>query len=111
MKLIIDSGDETFNMLLEKFQENMQKIKPDIPSNILHIACYDYLKEIQQGRINDVKVLQKHLPDEDISYLLRKFVVGDDDGIDVNDEEQKEEEKEDDNESVSEETVNDVIEV
>lgn len=87
IKLIIDSGDETFNMLLERFQENMQKIKPSIPPNVLHIACYDYLKEIQQGRINDVKVLQKYLPDEDISYLLRKYVVGDDDGNDDNDEE------------------------
>lgn len=103
MQLIIDSGDETFNMLLERFQSNIEKMKPDLPSNIIHVMCYDYLKEIQQGRINDVKVLEKYLPDEDISYLLRKFVVGDDDGNDDNDEEQQE-----DNEITS--VVNDVVE-
>ena len=39
VKLMIDSGDPKFNEILERFQTNMQTIKPDIPENILHIAC------------------------------------------------------------------------
>jgi hypothetical protein len=76
MKLMIDSGNETFNMLLEKFQSNIKIIKPEIPDNILHIMCYDYLKSIQQGKINDYEVLKKHLPDDDISQLFYDHKLG-----------------------------------
>lgn len=76
VKLLIDSGNETFNMLLEKFQTNVKIIKPEIPDNILHIICYDYLKSIQQGKINDYEVIKKHLPDEDISQLFYDHKLG-----------------------------------
>ena len=76
VKLMIDSGDPQFNQILEKFQNNMQKIKPDIPSNILHIACYDYFKELQKGNVKDYEILKKHLPDDDIEELFFKHKIG-----------------------------------
>ena len=76
MKLMIDSGDPTFNAILERFQTNMQTIKPEIPDNILHIACYDYLKELQKGNVKDYEILKKHLPDDDIEALFFKHKIG-----------------------------------
>ena len=76
VKLMIDSGNETFNMLLEKFQSNVKIIKPEIPDNILHIMCYDYLKELQSKRISDYQILKKYLPDEDISQLFYDHKLG-----------------------------------
>lgn len=41
---MIDSGDPTLNEILKRFQTTLQTIKPYIRPNLLHIACYDYLK-------------------------------------------------------------------
>ncbi len=76
MILQIDSGSEKFNEILERFQTRVKTIKPDIPDNILHIICYDYLKSLKKGNLNDYNILKKHLPDDDIEFLYFKHKLG-----------------------------------